>query len=224
MTFDYYISDIYQVSSVDISTPYIAPNDLSMKAKALYRAYQVVPEQVSYNGYSTLSYTLEGNYHSFSLNADQRSILDKLQQSLNNLYNGSGSSGDNPETLAMASGDKKKGDHPDSFKEMTVQEVKKWLKEQGYKRIKFLGNRRFSVTRIEKRTGQKNLFFNSVFNANTGMMEPGFHVAKNGTTIFKLKGKNKKWKNKAHLKSRMKRKIGGQVEYILMDIIRNKKN
>ncbi len=158
------------------------------------------------------------------MNADQKSILNKLQQSLNNLHSGNGSGGDNPETLAMTSGDKKKEDHPDSFKEMTDKEVKKWLKKQGYKRIKTLGNRRLSVTRIEKRTGQKNLFFSSVFNANTGMMEPGFHVAKNGKKIFTLKGKNKKWKNKAHLKSRMKRKIGEQVEYILMDIIRNQKN
>ncbi|NGP89015.1 hypothetical protein [Fodinibius halophilus] len=163
-----------------------------MQVNPTYRAYQDIPETISYSGNSVLSYTINGTSYSTSLTTKQQDILADLQQKLDEAR----TYGDDPpkpcprgsevniqrciEKNSMSA--KIKKGH--SLKAMTDQQVKQWLKEQGYKKVKAMGNRKFQVTKVysKKKFGRK-MSITSIFNAKTEKMGADYSVSENGKTV-----------------------------------------
>lgn len=114
-----------------------------------------------------------------------------------------------------------KGGTDISLQAMTEKEIKEWLKEKGYK-VKKLGNRKFQVTRKYKPDNpEKQLSITSIFNANTGQMEPGYEVSKNGKIKSKHFDKKKESNGMMHHKSKIKRHSGSDKvkdEHLLLEI------
>lgn len=160
------------------------------RVNPIYRTYQNVPENISYNGSSELNYTINGTSYSTSLTSDQQTILDDLQQELIEARTYGEDSPSPPEpcpqqvdpnvicpeeksmSAMLANGH--------SIKTMSDQQVEQWLQEQGYE-VKAIGNREFEVTRTySKEKFGRNMSITSVFDAKTGKMKPNYSVSKDG--------------------------------------------
>ncbi len=207
--------------TLQISNPYISPGTDPFKTRSEYQAYKNSPKQISYNGYSTLYYKVQGQSYSYSLTSVQVAILNELQQKLDHV-NALLNNGEEPTQLSVAGDKKDDGTLSKPLDEMSSNEIKKWLKKQGYK-VKKLGNRRFQITRIYHR-GKNKIGFTSVFNAKTGRREPGYAVSKNGKVKSKHLAKENKRQNSVHHKTKMKQKIGNDTSYLIIDIKQKIKN
>lgn len=187
------------------------------KTNPVYLAYQNTPSAITYNGYSTINYTIGSSSYSTTLNTQQINMLDDIQQELNQAASyGGGGGGPTPIINSMSSADTNSGDTEKPLEEMTDNEIKKWLKDKGYK-VKDLGNRRFQVIRKYKEdTPSKKMSITSVFDGNTGKMESGYIASKNG----KILSKNSSDQEKQSQKTKIKRKDG---QYLLFEITQQEK-
>lgn len=219
LTFDVYMSNQFDITSqLTVTTGSEEPSSDQMKVNPIYAAYQDVPQNMSYNGYSSISYTINGSSYSTSLNTEERDIFDELEYELNEAES-YGGGGPTP-TPTLTSANVNNGQLLDKpIEAMTDQEVKKFLKDQGYK-VKKLGNRRFEITKkYNENDPGRSMSIVSIFDATTLKMEPGYTIYKGGKEHSKNISKYDK-KNKKRLgKSEIKRAEG---EYLLFGITHKK--
>lgn len=218
LTFDVYSSTQLDVTGdLQVTTgPESASSDLQ-KTNPVYLAYQNTPSAITYNGYSTINYTIGSSSYSASLNTQQINMLNNIQQELDQAasYGGSGG-GPTPIINSMSSADTGNDETEKPLEEMTDNEIKKWLKDKGYK-VKELGNRRFQVIRKYKEdTPSKKMSITSVFDGNTGKMESGYIASKNGTILSEHLSDQEKQSQK----TKIKRKDG---RYLLFEITQQEK-
>ena len=167
--------------------------------------------------YSTINYTIGSSSYSATLNTQQINMLDNIQQELNQAASyGGGGGGPTPIINSMSSTNTNSGDTEKPLEEMTDNEIKKWLKDKGYK-VKDLGNRHFQVIRKYKEdTPSKKMSITSVFDGNTGKMESEYIASKNG----KILSKHSSDQEKQSQKTKIKRKDG---RYLLFEITQQEK-
>lgn len=218
LTFDVYSSNQLDVTStLNVSTAAESQSSDLQKVNPIYQAYQSKPSTITYNGYSTLHYSVNGISYSASLSTEEQNIFDDLQLELDQAssYSGGGGGGPTP-VLNSANISSSTEDSAKPLEAMTDKEVSKWLKDKGYK-VKELGDRRFQITRKYKEDSpDKSISITSVFDAVTGKMEQGYTASKNGK---KLAEHLEKMENKSR-KSKLKRANG---EYLLLDITQKEK-
>ena len=155
---------------------------LDPKINPVIHSYSSMPSSIRYDGYSSLLYTLGGSTYSAALSADEKNILNEIQQELN-IVKSFGSGAESPGQFFKSSNNASTSETDIPLEAMTDEEIKKWLKEQGYK-VKELGNRRFEVVyKYKEDTPSKMLSIASIFDANNGRMEPSFMATKNGKVI-----------------------------------------
>jgi len=182
--------------NLQITTGSASSSSDMLKVSPKYRTYHNIPESISYNGSSSLSYTLNGTSYSGTLTSDQITILDDLQQKLDEVRD----YGNEDPPPPCLSANQKNDIEPQrceeqntittqvtsgqSLKKMTDQQVKQWLLEQGYNKVKILRNREYQVTKIysEEEFG-RNMSITSVFDAKSGKMKQEYSVSKDGKTI-----------------------------------------
>lgn len=217
LTFDVYSSNQLDVTStLYVNTALESQNSDLLKVNPVYQAYQNAPSNISYNGYSTLHYSINGISYSASLTTQQQNIFDDLQLELNEAASYSGDGGGPTPVLNSANTSSSVEDSAKPLEAMTDKEISKWLKDKGYK-VKELGDRRFQITRKYKEdTPDKSMSITSIFDAVTGKMEQGYTASKDG----KLLAKHLEKEEKKSRKSKLKRANG---EYLLLDITQKEK-
>gem|GEM_PF-5961117 len=160
------------------------------RVNPIYRTYQNIPGSISYNGNSALNYSIDGTSHSATLNSDQITILDDLQQKLDEAPTSGGIDPPDPcsqkggiSTQVCPEGTSTSGlSNENSLETMTDQEIKQWLEAKGYE-VKSLGNREFQLTRTyDEGKFAKNMSITSVFDADTGEMNHEYSVTKDENT------------------------------------------
>jgi hypothetical protein len=152
------------------------------KINPVIQSYSSMPSSIRYDGYSSLLYTLGGSTYSAALSTDEKNILNEIQQELD-IVKSFGSGSEIPGQFLKNSNQTGTSETEIPLEAMTEKEIKKWLKEQGYK-VKELGNRRFEVVyKYKEDTPSKMLSIASIFDANTGRMEPSFMATKAGKVI-----------------------------------------
>lgn len=176
--------------NLQITTGTANPTSNLQRVNPIYRTYQNVPDNISYDGNSELNYTIDGTSYSTSLTSDQQTILDDLQQELIEARTYGEDPPSPPEpcpqqvdpnvvcpeeksiSAMLANGH--------SIKTMSDQQIKQWLQEQGYE-VKAIGNHEYEVTRTyNKEEFGRNMSITSVFDAKTGKMKPNYSVSKDG--------------------------------------------
>ncbi|MEX0609288.1 MAG: hypothetical protein WD016_11745 [Balneolaceae bacterium] len=94
LTFDAVTTNQMDVTgNLQITTASESTTENMQKVNPIYRAYQNTPQAISYNGYSTINYTMNGTSYSSSITTGQRNMLSDLQQKLDDAHTyGSGPS------------------------------------------------------------------------------------------------------------------------------------
>ncbi len=152
------------------------------KINPVYESYKNIAGNIRYDGYSTIHYTLGGASYSATLTTNEKNILSEIQQELD-IAKSFESGTEHPEELLKTSSQASTSEIEIPLEAMTDYEIKKWLKEQGYK-VKELGNRRFEIVyKYKEDTPSKMMSITSIFDANTGKMEPSFTAFKDGKAI-----------------------------------------
>ncbi|MBO6584662.1 MAG: hypothetical protein JJ953_01015 [Gracilimonas sp.] len=183
LLFDVYSSNQLSVTgNLSITTGTESTIDDPFKINPVIQTYKNMPSSIRYDGYSSLQYTLNGSNYSTALSADEKNILFEIQQELDILQS-YGSGEDRPGQLLKSSNNSNTPENEKPLEAMDDGEIKKWLKDKGYK-VKELGNRRFEVIyKYKEDTPSKMMSIASIFDANTGRMEPNFTASKDGKEI-----------------------------------------
>lgn len=160
-------------STVFVNTSYVPPSSDPNAMDVQYQMYKYAPQMVQYNGSSLLQYQVEGTAYSYTLTNFAQEALGRLH-TLRNLAAQQGDGAILPEKHSMAANTlstpslKRKSET--DLVSMTDQEIKKWLKDKGYK-VKLLGNRLFKLT-LKVGKSHRKLYVHSIFDAKTAEMKP----------------------------------------------------
>jgi hypothetical protein len=152
---------------------------------------QRIPTNISYNG-SSISYTINGQNGSESLSAQERSILDWVQDGLDDAqadlsaFDGCIMFPCQAKTTAKSSKTAEGNTDEIPVQSMSTQEVIDFLEDKGYE-VEHLQGKQFQITRhYSEEDGLADGFSAThVFNAATGRIETGGNVQQRGRQIAK---------------------------------------
>ncbi len=152
---------------------------------------QRIPTNISYNG-SSISYTINGQNGSKSLSAQEKSILDWVQNGLDDAQNDllayDGCTmfpcESQNKIMAKSSAPAKENTDEKPVQSMTTQEVIDFLEDKGYE-IEHLQDKQFQITRHYTEEDGLDGGFSAthVFNAATGRIEPGGQTKQRGRQL-----------------------------------------
>lgn len=158
---------------------------------------QRIPTNISYNG-SSISYNINGQNGSKSLSAQEKNILDWVQNGLDDAqndllaYDGCTMFPCQNKAMAKSSEAVKENTDEKPVQSMTTQEVMAFLEDKGYE-VEYLKGKEFQITRhyTEEDGLAGGLSATHVFNAATGRIEPGGDTKHRGRQLAKTMAKEK---------------------------------
>ena len=156
-------------NTISINTPYAPPSSDPTSISIPHQLYKHTPSSVTYNGSTRLYYQVNGSSQSKTLSSHEQDIMDWMQ-TFRTYANESGS-GSTPIENSAAGGSAQQKANEINLKKMTDQQIKKWLKEKGYK-VKKLGNRQFELTKVIGKNTSRKVYIHSLFDAETEEMTP----------------------------------------------------
>lgn len=147
---------------------------------------QRIPTNISYNG-SSIFYTINGQNDSKSLSAQEKSILDWVQDGLDDAqddlmaYDGCTMFPCQNKAMAKSSVAAMENNDEKPVQSMTTQEVIDFLEDKGYE-VEHLQGKQFQITRhyTEDEGLAGGFSATHMFNAATGRIEPGGHTTQRG--------------------------------------------
>lgn len=232
LSFDVLSSNQYSLTgSLNVTTPTESPSSDPLKVNPMYEVYNDIPNDITFDGSSSLSFKINGEIQSYNLTDRQKDVYAALDQELQESIGGDNclvcpASYSASLPVSAYSTSSEQTQKPVSA--MTDNEIKKWLEQKGYK-VKKLPNHRFELTRKFKRKNDPNaapVFSTiSIFNATTKRMESGFTTYQDGKKMAEHLIKEDKQAGKTHLLSKIIRSDGnGHSQDRIIDIVKKQNN